>query len=149
MAAQPDKLAEALALHQQGRLDAAEALYRDMLARDPDHADALHLLGLISHQRGRHADGLASIDRAIHLQPDVAMYHANRARVLRALGRTKEAIRAGRRALKIDPENAETLCELSGAYLESERAADAQAVAEAALVLAPDLAAACDYILEQ
>jgi len=140
--AQPDKLAEALTLHQQGRLDAAEALYRDILSFDPDHADALHLLGLIAHQRGRHAEGLASIDRAILLVPDVAIYHANRARVLRALGRAKEAVRAGRRALKIEPENAETLCELSGAYLESERAADALEAAEAALALAPDMPAA-------
>ena len=142
MASQPDKLAEALALHQQGQLDAAEAFYRDILSLDTEHADALHLLGLIAHQRGRHEEGLGAIDRAIHLVPDVAMYHANRARVLRTLGRVKEAVRAGRRALKIDPQNAETLCELSGAYLESERATDAKAAAESALALAPELAAA-------
>jgi len=142
MAAQPDKLVEALALHQQGRLDAAEALYRAVLSEAPDHADARHLLGLVAHQRGDHTEALNSIDRAIHIAPDVAMYHANRARILRVLGRPKEAVRAARRALKLDPENAETLCELAGAFLECERSVDALAAAEEALARAPGLEAA-------
>ena len=38
----------ALAHHEAGRLDQAQALYRDILADDPDHAESLHLLGLIT-----------------------------------------------------------------------------------------------------
>ena len=39
--------------HQSGRLAEAEALYRQILALEPRHAEALHLLGVIAHQTGR------------------------------------------------------------------------------------------------
>ena len=55
----------ALQHHRAGRLAEAEPIYRQVLARQPDHPDALHLLGLIAHQVGRHADAKALIERAI------------------------------------------------------------------------------------
>ncbi len=39
----------ALAHHQAGQLREAEALYRQILAAQPQHADAWHLLGLVAH----------------------------------------------------------------------------------------------------
>lgn len=45
--------ATAVQFHQSGRLGDAERLYRDMLALQPDDADALHGLGLLAHQAGR------------------------------------------------------------------------------------------------
>jgi len=36
---------QAVALHRGGQLEQAAALYRDVLATDPEHAGALHLLG--------------------------------------------------------------------------------------------------------
>ena len=43
-----DKLARALGRHQAGRLDEAGALYRELLADQPDHPDALHYLGVLA-----------------------------------------------------------------------------------------------------
>src|SRR5205809_2783705 len=60
-------LAEAVSQHQAGRLAAAERLYRRILAVDPDHADSLHLLGLIAHQTGHSDKALDLIGRAIAL----------------------------------------------------------------------------------
>jgi len=40
--------------HQAGRSREAEQLYRQILAREPKHAGALHYLGVIAHQAGRH-----------------------------------------------------------------------------------------------
>ena len=48
-------MAGALADHQAGRLNEAEQLYRQVLRLDPEYADALHFLGVLSHQRGNHA----------------------------------------------------------------------------------------------
>ena len=42
----------ALGDHQAGRLAEAEGAYRRILAAEPRHADALHLLGVLAHQAG-------------------------------------------------------------------------------------------------
>ena len=47
-------LALALQSHRAGRLAEAEVAYRRILQTDANHADALHLLGVLSHQTGRH-----------------------------------------------------------------------------------------------
>ena len=39
--------------HQAGRLAEAEGIYRQVLARFPDHTDALHLLGVLAGQTGQ------------------------------------------------------------------------------------------------
>src|SRR2546427_12008534 len=48
------KLGAALQHHQAGRLSEAEAAYGEILSIAPDNIDALHFLGVISHQRGEH-----------------------------------------------------------------------------------------------
>lgn len=50
-------LAEALKLHQAGRLADAERIYRRILATRPDNFDSLHLLGVIFYQRGCYGRG--------------------------------------------------------------------------------------------
>jgi thioredoxin-like negative regulator of GroEL len=49
----PEALAVALQHHQAGRLAEAESIYRQILAVEPRHDDALHLLGDIARQVGR------------------------------------------------------------------------------------------------
>ena len=50
------ELEHALSLHEAGDLQGAERAYTAMLARNPRNADALHLMGLIAHQHGNHAE---------------------------------------------------------------------------------------------
>ena len=59
----------AIKLHQQGQIEEAEAAYRQILAAEPDHAGALHLLGVIRQQQGRHEEALELIGRAISVNP--------------------------------------------------------------------------------
>jgi len=40
--------------HKAGQLAQAETLYRQILQQQPNHPDALHLLGVIAYQAGRH-----------------------------------------------------------------------------------------------
>ena len=47
-----DTLRHATALHQTGRLDEAERLYRQVLQTAPDQAEALQFLGVLMAQRG-------------------------------------------------------------------------------------------------
>ena len=55
----------------------AKVLYEQVLAEHPDHADALHLCGLIAHQRGQHASAAELIQRAIALKPNFPQAYCN------------------------------------------------------------------------
>jgi hypothetical protein len=47
-------LEQAIAHHQNGSLAEAERLYLQILKGQPGHFDALHLLGVVRHQQGKH-----------------------------------------------------------------------------------------------
>jgi hypothetical protein len=47
-----ETIAAAVRLRQRGDLTQAEDLYRGILEQQPDHPGALHLLGVVAHQRG-------------------------------------------------------------------------------------------------
>ena len=98
-----------LRLHQAGRLVEAEALYRRTLATRPDHSDALHLLGVIANQSGRHELSAQLIERAIQRDTRNPLYYSNFGLSLQALNRSEEALANYDRALILHPEYAEAL----------------------------------------
>jgi predicted O-linked N-acetylglucosamine transferase (SPINDLY family) len=103
MAPFEDALAGAKRLHQKGELRQAEQIYRQVLLEEPDHPEALHLLGLIAHQRGDHAMAIDLIGRAVRLQDNKPIYHCNLAKALAAVGRTDEALDHLQQANQLDP----------------------------------------------
>ena len=103
----------ALAQHQAGRLDRAEAIYRKVLRRAPDHVDTLHHLGIIAYDRGRHEDAVQLISGALARAPEFAEAHLSHGRALRALSRLDEAAAAYRRAIALRPDNAFAHCNLA------------------------------------
>ncbi len=107
MATIPEALNTALQHHQAGRLQEAEALYRQILQAQPEHPDALHLLGVIAHHVGRHQIAVDLIGKAIALNPAVAEYHNNLGEACRALGKSQEATASYGRALALKPDFAE------------------------------------------
>jgi predicted O-linked N-acetylglucosamine transferase (SPINDLY family) len=90
--------------HQAGRLEQAEALYRKVLEKDPDHPEALHLLGLIAYQQEKFASAIALIQRALPELSDMPEVHLNLGNALREAGRLGDATGSYRRALAIDPD---------------------------------------------
>lgn len=96
-------LEDALRCHQSGRPLDAEQTYRRILKLDPCHADSLHLLGLIEHQRGAHAVAVALIREAIAINKNEAVYYSNLGAVLQALGRFNEAVASYQAALALKP----------------------------------------------
>lgn len=100
-------MSDALRHHEAGRSGIAQALYRSILAQDPDHADSLHLLGLIITEQGNPTAGAAMIQRAMALAPGRAPYHNNLALSYRMLGRNDDAVREYRTAATLRPHSAE------------------------------------------
>ncbi len=137
-----EELKRGLACHRRGERRAAEAAYRRILDRVPDHAEAWHLLGVIAQQDSDHEAAVARIGRAIEACPDCAVYYVNLGNSLQALGRLDDAIEIFRRAARCDGEMPEVFYNLGNALLESGRAEEALAAFERAVALRADYAEA-------
>jgi len=100
---------QAFQLHQQGQLEQAEALYRQIQPAHPHYADALHLSGVIAKQRGDNQTAIDLISHALQLKPDNAAAHSNIALAFQALQRFTEALASYDCALAIEPDYAAAL----------------------------------------
>jgi tetratricopeptide (TPR) repeat protein len=142
MATISEALATAVQRHQAGRLQAAEQIYRQILAVEPNQPDALHLLGVVASQTGRHEMAVECIERAIGLQGNEAAFHNNLGEAYRGLYRLPEAVACCRRALELRPDFAEAHYNLGNALRDQGKHDDAIACYRRALELKPDYAKA-------
>ncbi|MFM9979276.1 MAG: tetratricopeptide repeat protein, partial [Burkholderiales bacterium] len=94
---------QAIAHHVGGRLGEAEPLYREILAFQPANFDALHLLGVVCHQTGRHEAAIGYIRQAIAVNPRQPALHSNLGLALQALSQSAEALESYDRAVALDP----------------------------------------------
>lgn len=132
-------VAQALALHQQGRLADAEPIYRDVLARSPDDPQALALLGTLCLQTGRDDEAATLLSRATQFKPDEAGWLSNLGLVLRKLERYPEGETALRAALALKPEAPETLSNLGLVLHQMAEFEEAIACFEKAIALRSDM----------
>ena len=128
-----EALNQAVALHQSGDLDGAEARYRELLTREPEQPDAWNLLGLLAHQRGAHETALAMIGHAIALNPHCSAYRVNLAEAANSLGRTSVAIASLKAAIELEPELAVPYANLANLLYELDRHDEAMSHALMAL----------------
>jgi tetratricopeptide (TPR) repeat protein len=129
-------------LHQAGRLNEAEGLYRQILAVDPNHAEGLHLLGVMAHQRGCQELAVDLIGKAIARNSAVADFHCNFGAALRALGRESEAEAHYRHAIRLNPDHVETYNNLGNALNAQGKTEEAQQLFRQALARRPGYAEA-------
>jgi protein O-GlcNAc transferase len=94
----------ALKQHGAGDLQEAEQLYRQILWSQPRHFDALHMLGVIAHQAGRHGLAVEYIQSALEVNPGIANAYFNLGSALQALGNLDEAISNYEHALELMPD---------------------------------------------
>ena len=92
-----------------GRLDEARGILDEVLTRQPDNPDALHLLGLVRFAQGQTQEGAALLGRALEKAPDFAVAQGNLSVMLRLMGRAEEGVALLRRALQGKPESAVAL----------------------------------------
>lgn len=100
-------LAQAIALHQAGQLRQAEQLYAAILAAEPAHADALHLLGLVRFADEQYPEAIDLIRRAINKSASNAVYYFNLGNVYRAQDALDEAAAAYRAAIALQASEAD------------------------------------------
>jgi len=97
----------ALQHHIAGDLSKAENIYQQILQTDPNCPDALHLLGVISHQAGKRNRAVDLIKKALIVKPDYAEAHNNFGNVLKEVlkefGKLEEAVASYQTALTFKP----------------------------------------------
>lgn len=111
---------QALQLHQQGELNQAEALYKSVIAADSSHADAIHYLGVIHHQKGQHQTAIDTIALAININPHHADYLSNQGLAYKALKQYPKAIQCFQQALKLAPDDLDVYYNLGNTSIEAE-----------------------------
>ena len=131
-------LEEAITHHRAGRLSQAETCYQQILAQEPAHADALHLLGLVAYQQGRYDRALDSITKAIQRDASKPLYFYNQGLVHHKLNRLRDAEHAYRQALSLKGDYVEALGNLGNVLREKGELDEACATYRKVLTVRPD-----------
>jgi protein O-GlcNAc transferase len=132
------KLREAIALHQQGRITEAERRYSEILKQFPNQPDALHFLGVLESQRGRHGKALELMDRSLALNPRNVAAQYNRANTLRDMGRPADAIRGYDSTLSLNAKHVSALINRAAVLRNLARTAEALDSYDRVLEIAPN-----------
>jgi len=140
MATSVDPIQTGLSHHQAGRFEQAEQVYRQILQANPRHAGAMHLLGLIALQVGRHPLAVEWISRAILVDGSQPAFHANLAEAFRGLGKLADAQACYEQVLRLQPEMPEVHNNLGTILQARGEASKAIACYQRAIALRPDYA---------
>ena len=110
------RLNQAVALHQAGKLPKAEQLYQQVLADNPRNSDALHLLGVIAYQVGKHEISVNLITNAIEIDSQQVEAYNNLGIVFKKQGKLEKSVQAHHKAIEIQPDHAEAHYNLGDTY---------------------------------
>lgn len=130
---------EAYQFHTSGDIDRAEAVYRKILYRDPQHADALYLLGQIQQTRGMHDQAISLIRKAIEANPNISAFHISLAELYQQANDSGSAEASFQEAIKLDETNFECINNLGTLFQAQQRYEEALACFDRALALNPKL----------
>lgn len=133
-------MAMAVRHHQAGQLQAAEQIYRQVLAAEPNLAAAWNLLGVVSSQCGQHEVAVDYLSRAIGLNGSAPDFHSNLGQVYQALARRHEAIACFRRAVELKPDFVEAHHVLGNLLLAQGKQDEAVECYRRVLELRPEMA---------
>ncbi|HIO09993.1 TPA: tetratricopeptide repeat protein [Candidatus Poribacteria bacterium] len=97
------KLEEGIAFHQANLLHQAEQVYQEILQVLPQHADALHLLGVIAYQEKEHQIAANLITQAIKIDSTQYSFFNNLGLVLKGQEKLDQAVQAFHQSIEINP----------------------------------------------
>ena len=126
--------------HQANRLAEAEAIYRQVLAAQPRHPIALHLLARLVGQRGQFAQAVELLRSSIAVYAGAVEAHIALGEFLRMSGRVDESILALGRAAQFEPPNADAFNALGNSLREAGRVEEAATAFRKAIELKPTYA---------
>ena len=133
---------QAIALHQQGNFPEAQVIYEQVLLMQPNHFDALQLLGVLFVQVKKYSQSVEFLSKALEINPNHAGAYSNRGIALKELKRFDEALASYNQALKINPDYAEAYYNRGTILQEFKLLDEALASYNQAIAVNPDYAEA-------
>ncbi|NOT40498.1 MAG: tetratricopeptide repeat protein [Alphaproteobacteria bacterium] len=131
-------IAQAVQLLQGGAFEQARGILSDVVARDPDNADALNLLGIALAQAQNFPAAVDAMQRAIAAAPQHSGAHMNFGGVLKRIGRLGEAAVAFDNAAALRPDApVPALRQLASVLIDLGRGEEAAACCTRILALVP------------
>jgi type III protein arginine methyltransferase len=125
------RLAEGVVLHEQNRLNEAEALYLDVINIDPRNTEALKLLAILNVARSNLDDALSYALAAVELAPDVGDYQHLTGRIYIDMQNADSAMPYLKAALVASPSDSLNLnLDIAECYALNSEWAESFAVAE-------------------
>ncbi|MBO34190.1 MAG: hypothetical protein CMM74_14650 [Rhodospirillaceae bacterium] len=137
-AADSRQLQTALDFHRQGKTGEAESIYRNILAGEPEHSDALHWLGLIAYQSGNNDAAIKLIQKSIAVDAKNPLAFVDLGNAYLTVGRQLDAEEAFRTAIELDQDIAVAWCNLGSALKSQGRFEEAKDAYNRALALDDD-----------
>ncbi len=128
---------KAVSLQQEGKAVEAEAVYRDLLSRNPRVVSAHNNLGMLLNAAGRLEEAAGCFRAAIDIRPDHPEALNNLGIILRRRHDYPGALALFQRALSARTDNIETLINMADTAREIGQAAESLRLSERALALAP------------
>ena len=134
-------IAQAAGHHRAGRLEEAEAIYREILRRDPRHLEALRLLALVAMSAEHHGQAEKLLQRAVEIAPDflAAWIDLSRAQLERL--DLEGALASIERAFNLNPRSASVHVNLANVQARSGRHDQAIETYRRTIELNPDMPA--------
>ena len=138
--------------HREGHRPEMERLHLQSLDSNSDNSAALHSLGIMAHQMGKHTMALEFIHKAIEKKPQAPQFYNTLGLVHEALGAYEQAHHAYQEAISRHPDYAEAYHNMAIALQSQGQYAAAVEQCRQAVALKPDYAEAYNtmgYSLEK
>ena len=95
----------AIQYHRSGQFDKAEEIYKEIIKRYPEQAEAHNNMGVLFQEQDRNDEALVCFRKVVSIRSNFAEAHYNMGNVYREQGRSDEAIKCYQRALDLNPKD--------------------------------------------
>jgi Flp pilus assembly protein TadD len=99
-----EALERGITLHESGKIEQAEKLFRQLISQYPTHPDVLNLLGVVLLKRKDRKQAADLFRQAIAVRADIAEFQVNLATALQGMKQYEDAERVARRAVELKPD---------------------------------------------
>jgi tetratricopeptide (TPR) repeat protein len=129
----PEEMATAGKLERDGEHGQAEAIYRKILRRDPEHVEAMRMLAAVAVKHEKFDDAEVFLQHALTIAPDYARLWLDLTAAQLQQDKLEEAIDSASRLAELTPDIAESHITLGNALARTDRAQAAVEAYRAAL----------------